>query len=228
MIRDTLLSSPHLLLNRTKVYLLPFLTALWWQGRDEGFVPAWYISLKMRSSPCKHPPHALHALWLFLGLSFKWGGWKIKDFDSAGLKIFLSGLILLSFYISSVNMHKYELVLKFPHINKGIERIEHKQTLPPRTNHHYCGRPFTVTPSHFQCFGKSPCRLDYTLQITGKNELHLAFLPKKSSIFHSQAAIKHAANHSNLVDAGLDRASPDIITMQRLSAIWRQFKVNWS
>lgn len=50
---------------------------------------------------------------------------------------------------------------------------------------------------------------------------------QRSSIPPSKAALKNAVNHSSTVYFGLDRASSDTVTRERLSAVRRQFKVNW-
>lgn len=47
VIRDARPSRLRLMSYRE--FLLSFLTVLWRQGRDDGFVPVWYLSLKLRS-----------------------------------------------------------------------------------------------------------------------------------------------------------------------------------
>lgn len=115
-------------------------------------------------------------------------------------------------------MHEYELILKFHHINKGTEKRASKlchQELIIIT----VGDPSPWLPITFSALVKAPADWITHFRYLEKMSYILAFLPKKSSILHSQAAIKHAANHSNLVYAGLDRPSSDTITIHHAAFV---------
>lgn len=65
VITDACLSCPRLMSYRTKAFLLSSPTALGWQDRGGGFVPAWYLPLKSRSKTYKRPLHVPRTLWLY-------------------------------------------------------------------------------------------------------------------------------------------------------------------
>lgn len=150
VIRDTRLSCLRLMFYRTKVFLLTFLTVLWWQGKDEGFVPVWYLSLNWGVRPTSnHLMCAIPSGFPQLRHSNDKDE-RLSGSTLFGLEILSPELILISRYFSMLckNMIFF------------LESYSFKDTLTKLYNRskppiHTCNQHYYIADPSNDCFGKN-------------------------------------------------------------------------